>query len=295
MTPPEPIPVRTLLGAKGFETSATCLRSLVEYSADPVRLIVHEDGTLTDEHRDQLRDIEPRVELISRPAADEAVDGLLSRHPRCAAARCSGPLFLKLFDVALLSPGELNYCDSDVFFLRRYAGLFRSPAGGRAVFMTDVTHAYAVRPWRVWPISPIRLLGRVNTGLIIGWRVGLDLDFVEWLLGRLAHDPAFTRRAYWAEQTCWAALAARSDCTLLDPQLMILASATMKEHHPGVVAIHFVSTYRDRLAGFLHRQRPRDELPVEVPVHPAGSVSAMGLLWTDLRRRIGAQNGHHGH
>ena len=69
---PDPIPVRTLLGAKGFDTSLTCLRSLVEYSADPVKLVVHEDGTLTDWHREQLRGLSPGAEFIARPTADES-------------------------------------------------------------------------------------------------------------------------------------------------------------------------------------------------------------------------------
>ena len=282
----EPIHVRTLLGKKGFETSLVCLRSVIEYSADPLRLVVHEDGSLTDAHRDALRGIDPQVEFVSRVLADEVVETLLEKHPRCLSARRSGLLFLKLFDITLLCPGPLAYVDSDVFFLRRNAGLFRQSADGRAKFMSDINHAYAVRPWRVWPVNSVRLAGLVNTGLIVGWRVGLDLDFLEWLLGRLAGDTAYARRAWWAEQTCWAALAARTECALFDPDSVILASTDMREYHPAVVAIHFVSTYRDRLALFLDRQRSRHESAIEVQLNQITRVSAAGLLWADFGRRL---------
>lgn len=278
-------PVRTLLGAKGFDTSLTCLRSLVAYSADPVRLVFHEDGSLTDDHRARLAEITPGAEFVGRKEADERVDGLLARHPRCLAARRSGPLFLKLFDVALLNPDGLAYVDSDVFFLRRYTGLFQRPHGSPPVFMTDAAHAYGIRPWRMWPLGQVRLTGRVNTGLIVGWAGGLDLDLLEWLLGRLAGDAAFARRPYWAEQTCWAALAARRLCDLFDPRQVILASTTMRNYHAGVVAIHFVSTYRDRLAAFRDR-RPTDEPPVAVATRPARRVGPAGMLWTDICRRL---------
>jgi hypothetical protein len=282
----DPTPVRTLLGAGGFETSLTCLRSLVGYSADPVRLIVHEDGTLTDEHRERIRAISPAAEFVARPAADEAVGGLLAKHPRCLVFRRTEIMALKLFDITLLAPGRVAYCDSDFLFLRRYAGLFHAPDPARPVFMTDVWHAYAVRPWRVWPVGPFRLAGRLNAGLTLAPPGYLDLDFLEWLLGALAASPAFARRRYWTEQTCWAALAARSGAGLLDPRRVVMATGSMAGYSADTVAIHFVATHRGRLPEYAARQRPSDEPPVSAAVRPARTVSAAGLLWDDVRRRL---------
>ncbi len=281
-----PIPVRTLLGEKGFESSLLCLRSLVEYSADPVRLVIHEDGTLTDYHRDQLRAIDPGITFIGRAEADERVGGVLARHPRCTAARQTGVLFLKLFDIPLLTAGELAYSDSDVFFCRPYRGLFQVPADGRTVFMSDVSHAYGVRPWRVWPIGPLRLSGRVNTGIIVRPARTLNIDHIEWVLEKLASDAAFTRRAYWAEQTCWAAVATREPAALLDPGKFILASPTMDRYHRDVIAIHFVSTYRGKLADYQSRQRDRTDTPASVETSPVRRVGPVGMACADIRRRL---------
>jgi hypothetical protein len=283
---PEPIPVRTLLGARSFADSVVCLRSLLACTADPIRLIVHEDGTLTDGHRDELRRLAADVELVPRAAADAAVLPLLAGHPRCLKARASGALFLKLFDIPLLAGKQLAYCDSDVLFVRRFRGLFDPPPRpARLAFMTDVAHAFAVRPWRVWPAGRIRLGGGVNTGLIVGDPAALDLDHVEWLLGALAGDTGFARRPYWAEQTCWSAVAARAGFALYDGRRLVLAGPRLGGVTDQTVGIHFVSTYRNRLDEFRDLRPPAGD-PVGVATRPGRAVSAAGLFWADLRRRL---------
>lgn len=268
----------------------TCLRSLVDCSAEPIRLIIHEDGTLAETQREKLRTLAFNVQFIDRGHADSVVQPRLERHPRCLATRASGPLFLKLFDIALMADASLLYCDSDVLFLRKYTGIFQPPARGYA-YMADTANAYSVRPWRVWPAGSIRLGRQVNTGIIAG-PAGLDLDHVEWVLGRLAGDSAFSRRPYWAEQTCWAAIAARRGFQLFRPDRVILASASMAGVTGNTVAIHFVSTFRNRLAAFVDRPTPTPKPAIEVEKTPGREITAVGLLWTDLRRRVLPQAVH---
>jgi len=285
MTSSAPITVRTLLGVRSFAASLRCLGSLMACSAGPIRLIVHEDGTLTDEHRDRLRQLGPEVDLLRRAEADATVLAILKRHPRCRAARSSGPLFLKLFDIPLLAGGRLAYCDSDVLFVGRFEGLFDAPTtpARPLVFMADATHAFALRPWRAWPAGPVRLGGWVNTGLMVGDPAVVDLDYLEWLLGILAPDVAYSRRMYWAEQTCWAALAARSGFALYDSRRLILADASLSRLTSQTVGIHFISTYRDRLASF-EAKEPAMTPAVMIATRPGRIVSTAGLLWADLRR-----------
>jgi hypothetical protein len=290
VNPIGPIPVRTLLGAKGFETSMLCLRSLVEYSADPVQLVVHEDGSLTDEHRDQLRRINPSAEFVGRELADETIASQLKKHPRCLAFRRAEILALKLFDVALLAPGRVAYCDSDLLFLRRYIGLFTPPQLPAPVFMTDIGHAYAVRPWQLWPLGRVQLAGWLNTGLAFAPPSYLDLDFLEWLLGALAANQVFSRRRYWTEQTCWAALAGRSGASLLDPRQVVMATSSMAGYSADAVAIHFVTTYRGRLREYAGRRRSAEDPPVRIDVRPAQRIGPAGMFWTDLRRRCSPAN-----
>jgi hypothetical protein len=180
----------------------------------------------------------------------------------------------------------VTYSDSDFLYLRRFTGLFTPVSRTRPVFMTDVGHAYAVRPWQLWPLGRLRLVGWLNAGLTFVPPGYLDLDFLEWLLGVLAVDPVFVRRRYWTEQTCWAALAARSGAELLDPRRVVMATRTMRGYSADAVAIHFVATYRDRLPEYAARQRLRNEAPIRVPVRPARLVTPVGMFWTDLWRRL---------
>lgn len=287
MTSPTPMTVRTLLGEKTLGVSLACLPTLVAHSADPVRLVIHEDGTLSESGRDALRRALPGAEFVGRAEADAAVLPQLARHPLCLAARSGSPLFLKVFDIALLEPGELRYADSDVLFLRPYAGLFGGAAPAfPALFMADVKEAYAVRPWHLWPVGRVRLASRVNTGLLRTRPGFLDLDLVEWLLGRLGGHPVWERRWYWAEQTCWAALAGRAGCGLWDSRRLVIATADMAGYTPDAVAVHFVSTYRNHLAEYTTRALPPTDPPVAVGAHRAGRGGLIGQFVSDVRARL---------
>ncbi len=281
----QPLTVRTLMGVGSFESSVTCLRSVVNGSQEPLRLIVHEDGTLTPGHRDRLRaEVDPHLEFVLRDDADEAVVPLLARYPSCLDYRQRAPLALKLFDTVLLNDGPLVFVDSDIFFRKTVAGLFDPARVGRPTFMDNGTHSYAIRPWRAWPADPMRLAGRINSGLIVGWTASIDLDFAEWVLNRLARDVVFRTRPYWVEQTCWAALAGRTETRLFDPRQVAMATATMSEVTPEAVAIHFVSTFRGSLANY-QDQTPQPGNPaVAVRTIPNRRVAAWDLFWSDLRR-----------
>lgn len=276
--------VRTLMGASSFENSVTCLRSVVVCSHEPIKLIVHEDGTLTDKYQDRLRaEVSPEIEFVIRKDADDAILPLLAKYPACLAYRRMAVMALKLFDTVLLSQDTVSYIDSDIYFRQMASKLF-DPVE-TPVFMDNGTHSYAIRPWRAWPLSSVRLAGRINAGLMVSWTAGLDLEFLDWLLGRLSRDTVYHTRAIWVEQTCWAAMAARTCARLFDPRQVAMASKTMSNVTPETVAIHFVSTYRSALADYQSEVRSGQD-PVEIRTIPTSRVNSLSLFWSDLRRRL---------
>jgi hypothetical protein len=284
---PEPFTVRTLMGAGSFETSVICLRSAVACSLQPFNLVIHDDGTLTPEHQRRLRaEVNPNVSFVQRKDADDLILPQLAKYPACLAYRRSAPLALKLFDTTLLSDGPLVFIDSDVYFRRAVNGFFDPHRADGPVFMDNRTHSYAIRPWRAWPVGAIRLAGRINTGVIVGWAAGFDLDFLEWLLSRMACDICYHTRRYWVEQTCWAALASRTQSSLFDPQKLAMASATMNWVSPHTAAIHFVSTFRGFLRDYQIVAPATEKTPVEVNSTRARQVNAFDLSWSDILRRF---------
>jgi hypothetical protein len=273
--------VSTLLGHAHVDMALLCLGSLLARSRQPLRLCLHDDGTLTAADLERLAAALGGPVVVSRREADERLAGLLADRPAARAFRLANPLGLKLLDVPLLAAGEeLAYCDSDVLFLRPFGRLFELPPGAGALFMSDPQNAYSVRSWHLLREPRLRLAAHVNSGIIV-FRTGrFDLDLAEWFLGR----PQYRFAPVWVEQTCWALLAQPAGCWLLDPEAVSIP-VPGRPAAAGQVALHFVSPVRGLLASFAQPQGTAFQSPVELKSFPAPRLSAPSLAVTEVRRR----------
>jgi len=281
----EPRRVATLLGHAQVEMALACLGSLLRYSADPLHLRIHEDGSLDRQDRERLARGLGDPEFVPRAEADARVEDLLARRPALRAFRQRNPLALKLIDIPFLAgaaaDGDLAYCDSDVLFLRPFAGLFRFPGPETgAVFMSDRQNAYSLRSWHLLARPRLALPCRVNSGVLLFRARSFDPDLLEWYLAR----PEFGFAPVWIEQTAWALMGQRAGCRLWDPRLLRLP----EPGEPGdAVALHFVSPLRGLLSGFLEGAGDRTgEPPVPVGTVPARRCRPWDLAWTEARRRL---------
>jgi hypothetical protein len=279
--------VSTLLGHAHVEMALLCLGSLLEFSAAPLRLRIHDDGSLSAADLERLAAGLLDPEVVSRPEADERLAALLAARPAARAFRAADPLALKLLDVVLLSAdAELAYCDSDVLFLRPFSGLFELPGAAGTVFMNDPRQSYSVRSWHLLFEPRLRLPAHVNTGLIACRRSCFDLDLVEWFLSRAP----YRYTPWWVEQTCWALLALPGGCRLLDPEVVSIF-APGRELSSRQVALHFVNPVRGLLERFASSRAGRSSgsalrEPVEVRSFAAPRLRALDLAATELRRRL---------
>jgi hypothetical protein len=278
--------VSTLVGHRQAGMALTCLGSLLAYAAEPLRLRIHDDGTLTAEDRERLGEGLGEPEFVSRREADERVAEALARFPAAAAFRGESPLGLKLFDVVLLAGGgELAYCDTDVLFLRPFSGLFDLQDGAGALFMEDRQNAYSLRSWHLLADrlagSRLRLPRRANSGIIAFATGRFDFDLAEWFLSR----PEYRFAAPWVEQTCWALLGGAAGCRLIDPRAV--AIPLRAEIDPARVALHFVSPCRGLLAPIaaLAPDRSR-EAPVAVRSAPAAACGFLDIARSEAGRLI---------
>jgi len=280
------VTVQTLMGEKGIEHSLICLQSVARYSRQPVRFNIHDDGTLSRTSYERLSQALPGVTVISRKEADDYVQPLLRSYNRCSAIRSRHPLFLKLFDLALVGTGHLFYLDSDILFFRPFKGLFETTYPIDALFMKDTREGYAVRPWKLKPFGPVSLASLINTGIICCRRSLVDLDFIEHLLKQLSADNVFGTRGQWAEQTCWAALAERNSSAVLDPDVYKMVQPVATSLAETTVAVHFVSTYRPQLFKMLNLQRDIDLEPIPVKFTPARTCTAFHFLLSDVKAKF---------
>lgn len=287
MRTPSPVgkyKVHSLICHRDVKVGCECLASLLRNV--PADLTLHDDGTLTDEDSEIIRDVLPRTEIIRRDDADRRVNEILASHPNCRAAR-SNSLMLKLFDVALFSKDYIAYCDTDVFFFRPVEGLF-DLSDDNAVFMQDVDHSYSVRPWNLWPLGSLRLPKYLNSGLFVFPRDRFDLDYCEWLLSHSSWSEYFVKISCWAEQTMWAALAFRNSCRLYDKdQIEMVGKDWIRRQ--GVIAAHFVSSYRHLMVGALRDVRGEDGSSItaeRIRTYKAKECHAGTLGVSQIRRRL---------
>ena len=281
MSPPS---LRTLLRHSDVSLAIYSLKSVVAYSLDPVRLVIHEDGSLTDEDRHTLFQEFPTISIINRAHADDVMDDLLSNYPHTRSYRSSQVFGLKLLDIVLLGDNYCFYMDSDIAFFRSFKGLFNHKAvAGRCVFLRDtVWHAYSIRPWHLTSHDNLQVASGMNTGLTLCDRSLFDLDFIEWFLSH----PEWRVFPGWTEMTCWAALALRANGHAVQPQQLTNLYPTSK-FTSATVGAHFLGSYRSRWKYLLNRPLvPNAEHPAEIKFELLKPLTAFSLSINTLKRKL---------
>lgn len=276
--------LRTLLCHRDVDLAIHCLNTAMHLSADPVHVVIHEDGSLTPEDREKLSRDLPGSRILDRHTADELMAQRLAGYPNARAFREGSVWGLKLLDVVLAEPGLCFYLDSDIRFFRPFRGLFVDAAtAGRCVFLRDtVWQAYSIRPWHLLDRRGLRVASGINTGLTLCDPQVFDLGFVDWFLGQLDWRviPA------WTEPTCWAALALRADGQAVDPKQVtnLYPSARVTEQTLGA---HFLSAYRSQWQDLLDEPVRRAKgSPATLRVEPLRPLTAAGLSINQIKRKV---------
>lgn len=233
----------------------TCFGSLLKFSAQPLSLVIHDDGSLTPEDVEKLLGGLEGSSILFRAEADEVMNQLLKHHPNCYKYRNDHVYGLKLLDISLLSQTDIAFCDSDILFVRPFDSMFRWPnAETSALLMRDYCDSYSMLPWHLLGAGKPKLPSKVNSGLIFFRKAAYDLDFVEWFLGQ----DKFRHKVGWLEQTCWAALGHRVGCRQWNPEQIALMRIN-SQLTDRLVAGHFVKEVRYRLGEFVAATESRSQ------------------------------------
>ena len=267
--------IETLLCHAHVPMASRCLASLRRCHGPAFRLRVRDDGTLTDEDCARLESEQPGTRFVRRREVDAEMLETLAKYPTCRFYREHYPISLKFMDLPLLATGPTVFCDSDIFFVRRFTGFHRLiEPRNPLIFTRDLTMAYAVRYWHLLGREPLRLMSRTNSGIMIVDPRTADLDFMEWVLARIGTEQIH----HVVEQTYWSAQAARvGGCRYLAPeQIGYPPKDTTAARLPlpaRLVAWHLISPLRQWL----------DRLE-EAPLEAAGREPAVDLRTVPARR-----------
>jgi len=233
------VPVSCLVCHRDVETALLCLNSLLRCARQPLRLVLHDDGSLTDEDADRLQEClgagaAGAPTLIRRAEADARMAEVLRGRPASLRYRDRHLLALKLLDAFHLNDASETfcYCDSDILFLQPFTGLFE-PAAPAAVFASDISDAYSIR-YGLLAEPGLLLPRRLNTGVFRIRRACYDPDLVEWFVSK----PRHLAKLYFAEQTCWALLAFRAGGELISgEQISVVRPGVGAD--AGRIALHY--------------------------------------------------------
>ncbi|MFH1402776.1 MAG: hypothetical protein ABIH11_00730 [Candidatus Altiarchaeota archaeon] len=249
----EPLEVRSLVCRKNVEVALVCLDSLIRFSAEPLKLIIHDDGSLTENDVERLSEGLGNPEIISRPCADERMEPLLEGYPMMKEVRGMNPLTLKLMDCPMMSDGDYAFCDPDVLFTRPFTGLFKWPDDKvNALFMKDHLDSYVFRLKDMVGDGRIRTPSKVNTGIIFLRKGAFNPGIVEEVMGRLD----YRRGNFLYEQTCWAVIAGRVGCMQYDSEQVKTTDNRFMNHlerYSDAAAIHLTGGGKQRLNELMGR------------------------------------------
>ena len=244
--------VHNLVCHRDVSIALICLKSLLATSQEKLQIIVHNDGSLTDEDQTLIKAQLPNSTLMSRDQADRELAIVLDGLPTLRKARLKLPHLLKVLDVPMLCRSD-NVCfvDSDVFFLRAHRGLFEI-SKARSVcarFMFDIRTCQGFRLKDFWPLGPVSPIARLNSGLFCIKRNVIDFDWVEAVCSRVGLSQILQHRS-WFEQGLWAAIAGRIGCEMIDRSQ--IATAEIASQIPqDPIALHFITPVRALLEHYV--------------------------------------------
>lgn len=202
------------------------LESLLRNCAEPIHLHLITDS-LTDKDK-LVEELTIRQKtgghLWSVFAEDELADresSLFGEYPNLRLFRHGHPCWRKITDPVLLSQGQENgkdemvLLDPDLYFPNRFCF---EPTPKTGVLLMWQKPSCLVPPAIVQGAMEqgIQFAHHVDIG-VGGWRAPVDLDWLEWLLGRL--NVRTLPRVMHIEAIVWAALAMRIGGGYLDPSL----------------------------------------------------------------------------
>jgi hypothetical protein len=239
------IEVHMLLHHKRIYEGLWALYSFAYFCAQPCRIVVHSDGSLTDLDVELLNTLFPQCKVIGRETSDSAVLGYFHREGlvQCAQLRRKFVHTLKLFDpFFFLENSSFILIDSDVLFFSCPQELINGIEAAKYtseipnLYSTDVQNAYTLQPSDLKTLLGKDCIERVNVGVLRVHQDTLDFRRIEQDMQQIYSWYEEDRISYFIEQTLWAMELTSSNNALPLPNTYALAPSGKE---PELVSGHF--------------------------------------------------------
>jgi len=246
-TPEAAVPVHLLCSKHDWRMALWMLASLHETTGLRWPLVIHEDGSLTEDQIGLFSHLFPGAKIVRRTEGDRFMEERLAEYPRCADYRRRMPHGLKSFDIPqMASSPRFLLLDPDVIFFatpKEIVDWAARPEDFSCWFNQDFQEPSPIPPSQAASELGVALWSQVNSGLCLLTRDSVtDLDAMENWLGHPAlQDPTVQWRV---EQTLLALSASRNAKGGTLPLTYEVSSAKWRK--PQAIARHYVGCVRDR-------------------------------------------------
>lgn len=242
--PRNPVPVHILCGREQFTLLLWMLASWFHFTERNWKVVVHDDGTLTEEHKVRLSSCLPDARLVWTKEGDAAVAERLACYPRCRAYREQHPLARKIFDIPMMADtGRFILLDADVLFFKKPVEMLDwvDEKTSGCWFNEDAAEASPVSEEEAKRVLKIDPWPKVNSGVCLLNKAAIELVFCE----RVLAETSLSRGHPWRiEQTLFALCATRYGKGGLLPKTYEVSLG--RNRRADAVARHYVGTVRYR-------------------------------------------------
>ncbi|MDZ8188208.1 MAG: hypothetical protein RMX96_25560 [Nostoc sp. ChiSLP02] len=238
------IEVHMLLHHKRIYEGLWSLYSFAYFCAQPCRIVVHNDGSLTNLDLEILNKVFPQCQIIDRETADSVVISYFTSRGliKCAQFRQQLIFALKLFDPFFFSKNNFFILlDSDVLFFSHpkelIAGMKATayPSEVTNLYSPDNGYRYCLQSTELANLLGKDCIEKFNPGVVRSRKDTLDFERIERYLQHPHFWNADGTGNYYAELTLWAMELSKSNTVALPDTYAICPSTD----EPGLVAGHY--------------------------------------------------------
>lgn len=260
------VEVHMLCGHRDVDMGIWSSWSLMRFIQDAAVLVVHSDGTITSEDEEKWRKVVPHMSIIHRDAADAVVKKHLGDNAGLVCKwRSRYGTSPQLVDSHLFGKSsKIIIMDTDVIVFKRPEALIDCLLDRHVDFAwcEDVRESYSAPASLLQEVTGFKMPRRFNCGFIVSRRLSFeDFEWLDQIMHAILADGRIDLYRYWACQTYYALLAARSEKAKMLPGDYSTNSGSTADN---CVARHYVGIKRVRYRYYTEGlSRLIDDLGVE--------------------------------
>ncbi|HYR59395.1 MAG TPA: hypothetical protein VEO95_12230 [Chthoniobacteraceae bacterium] len=185
--PPRAASVHVVVGGKNWRQAAWMLASWLHFTESAWKIVIHDDGTLTDEAESALRKIFAAARIIRRKESDAALQPVLGAFPFAETLRADDPNSLRILDARHFSDAEKFFVFSTgvLFFNHPREMIDWAESDAEECWLTEAAEEKSiVKPAEARDELGVEVWPRADDGIWMISKPAFDLEFIDAALAR---------------------------------------------------------------------------------------------------------------